>query len=519
MYGLPQLNEVAADLTRSMVARDRYARLAEVLTRALPCDAAAILRLEGDQLRPLAVHGLVPEVLGRRFELDAHPRLAAICAASGPHLFPGDSELPDPFDGLVAGEAPHLAQVHSCLGVPLRVDNELVGVLTADALAPEAFAHIDTDYLRCLGTLAAAVLRTSLLLEVAESDANDRGSLAVRLLNKDRGALPEMLGSSAALDRIRSEVELVAGTELSVLISGATGVGKEHVAASVHRTSARREAPLVHVNCAALPASLAESELFGHERGAFTGADKARRGRFLEADGGTLFLDEIGELPLELQPKLLRALQEGEVQAIGSDRPTRVNVRIVAATNRDLVREIDARRFRSDLYHRLCQFPIHVPPLRERPEDVPVLAALFAERAMRQLGTGPVRLTPSAHAELARYTWPGNVRELQNVIARAVLKSSGPRSERVLLEGAAITAELDGAAQGAPHSAAPVDPSAASDPRPLVDRVLEFKRSQIAAALERSAGNLAAAARELGVERSNLHATVKRLGLPVPGRA
>jgi len=515
MNAIRKLQGLAADLTRSMAARDRYARLVTALSHALPADAVAVLRLEGSALKPLAVHGLVPEVLGQQFALADHPRLETLCAAAGPHRFPETADLPDPFDGLIARDAPHLTSVHSCMGIPLRIDEDLVGVVTADALQPGAFAALDDDFLACLGTLATAALRSGMLLEMAESQAEERGSLAARLLESQQGGLQDLLGRSPALERIRSEIELVAATELAVLITGETGVGKEQVATAVHRTSARSQSAIVHVNCASLPAALAESELFGHVRGAFTGADRERQGRFVEADGGTLFLDEIGELPMSLQPKLLRVLQQGEVVAVGRDRPQRVDVRIVAATNRDLVREIDAGRFRSDLYHRLCQFPIHVPPLRERTADVPVLAGLFAERARRQLGTSVVRITPEAHGELSQHPWPGNVRELQNVIARAVLKAQRPGARHVVLDAEHIRAEL-GSSAATPTAASPAargGTAHADDTRPLAERLEQFKRDTIAAALSRHDGNLAAAARELGVARSNLYVTARRLGL------
>jgi anaerobic nitric oxide reductase transcription regulator len=197
-----------------------------------------------------------------------------------------------------------------------------------------------------------------------------------------------MVGASPALQRLLEETAMVAGSEMTVLITGETGVGKERVAQQLHELSRRREEALIHVNCAALPESIAESELFGHVAGAFTGAARDRAGKFEVADGGTLFLDEIGELPLTLQPKLLRALQSGEIQRVGSDRVHRVNVRVVAATNRDLQREVERGRFRADLYHRLAVFPLRVPPLRERREDVPLLAAHFADLARRGWGSG-----------------------------------------------------------------------------------------------------------------------------------
>lgn len=235
----------------------------------------------------------------------------------------------------------------------------------------------------------------------------------------------ELIGRSPAMMQVLAEVSQVAVSEATVLIQGETGTGKELIARAIHRASHRADKPLIKVNCAAMPANLIESELFGHERGAFTGATSARKGRFALADGGTLFLDEIGEMPMELQSKLLRVLQEGEFEPVGSAKTQKVDVRVVAATNRDLKREVAAGRFREDLYYRLSVFPLELPPLRDRVEDIPRLAHFFASRYAKQLARV---LEPLGERELRRlceYPWPGNVRELQNVMERAVITSTG----------------------------------------------------------------------------------------------
>ena len=235
----------------------------------------------------------------------------------------------------------------------------------------------------------------------------------------------DLVGQSAALRYIVSEIDLVAPTEASVLILGESGTGKELVAREIHHRSRRNGRPLVRVNCASIPKELFESEFFGHARGAFTGAIKDRAGRFETADGGTLFLDEIGEVPLDLQSKLLRVLQEKHYERVGEDRTRLANVRVIAATNRDLKLAVAAGRFREDLFYRLNVFPIQVPPLRERMEDIPLLAKHFMESSVRELRCPKPRLTRAALAELLSYDWPGNVRELQNVIERAVIISRG----------------------------------------------------------------------------------------------
>lgn len=235
----------------------------------------------------------------------------------------------------------------------------------------------------------------------------------------------DLIGQSAALRQIAGEIEVVAPTDASVLILGETGTGKELVAREIHRRSARKDKPLVRVNCASIPKELFESEFFGHVKGAFTGAIKDRAGRFETAHGGTIFLDEVAEIPVEMQSKLLRVLQEKRYERVGDDRTRYADVRIVAATNRHLKKEVAAGRFREDLYYRLNVFPIHVPPLRERAEDIPLLAQHFVELSARELKCLNPRLTRSALAQLLSYDWPGNIRELRNVIERGVILAQG----------------------------------------------------------------------------------------------
>jgi transcriptional regulator with GAF, ATPase, and Fis domain len=235
----------------------------------------------------------------------------------------------------------------------------------------------------------------------------------------------DMVGQSAALRRIVGQIDLVASTEASVLILGETGTGKELVAREIHRRSARKDGPSVRVNCASIPRELFESEFFGHVRGSFTGAVKDRAGRFETAEGGTIFLDEVGEIPLDIQNKLLRVLQEKRYERVGDDRTRRANVRIVAATNRDLKKAAAAGRFREDLFYRLNVFPIQVPPLRDRMNDIPLLARHFVELSARELKCARPRLTRAAVTQLQSYDWPGNVRELCNVVARSVILARG----------------------------------------------------------------------------------------------
>ena len=506
------LQRIAIDLTEGLRAADRYQRLLEVVRSVLPCDAVALLELRDGELIPLAVHGLSPQVLGMRFVPAEHPRLHEILNRAGPVRFPASSPLPDPFDGLVEGEPHALTDVHDCLGCALVAEGRVVGVLTADALAVDAFDGLERDFLIALGALAGAALHTARLIETVERLAEQRG-LVVQELTRGGAeqATAQMLGASTAIERVRQEIDAVASTDFPVLILGETGVGKELAARAVHAGSRRRGAPFIQVNCAALPEGVIESELFGHVRGAFTGAVASRPGKFEIADGGTLFLDEIGELPIAVQGKLLRALQEGEVQRVGADKPVRVDVRIVAATNRELAEEVAQGRFRPDLFHRLDVFPLRVPALRERRDDIAILAGFFLDRHRVQLGLAHATLAPDALAVLEAADWPGNVRELDHVLARAVLRAK-------------LRARGDGAIRIEPTEIDPLaEPPAPRVAREVLarraargevslrDAVEAFKRDAVALALEETGRNWAEAARRLGMDRSNLHHMAHRL--------
>ncbi len=503
---------IALDITASLSTTDRYRRLIEVVRSALPCDAVALLRLESDELVPVAALGLSEDIYGRRFRRSEHPRLDSICASEGPTVFPSDSPLPDPYDGLIE-DAPNLTDlVHSCLGCPLRVEGELVGVLTVDALKPGSFDNIGDGFLAHLGALAGAALRTGDLIAALERRAEHQGLVARDLMRDTttrRGAL--LIGESDAMQRLRMEIEVFARSNFPVLVTGETGVGKEIVVRQLHAGSAREDQPLVYLNCAALPESVAESELFGHTRGAFTGADQARLGKFRVADQASLFLDEIGELPPYIQPKLLRALQDGEIQCVGADQPMHVDVRILAATNRNLDAEVEAGRFRSDLLHRLDVCRLHIPPLRDRVDDIPALVGYFADRGRRQLGTGPIRVSPEALEFLMQSSWPGNVRELENVVSRGILTASmrSETGEMLMLCGSDFegvhAARASQPANPATNPAAPV--------RPLRESIDRFQREQIESAVLANKGNWSAAARDLAVDRANLHHLAKRLGI------
>jgi anaerobic nitric oxide reductase transcription regulator len=313
-----------------------------------------------------------------------------------------------------------------------------VGLLTLDALEPGRFDRADLEAVAGFASLAAAAIHTAELIETLERLAEARGQLAQDLVQDElRRSGGTLVGRSPAMLSLQRELDTVAPSDLTVLLLGETGTGKELAARSVHDRSARRERPLVYVNCAALPESVAESELFGHEEGAFTGAVRRRLGKFQLADGGTIFLDEVGELPISIQTKILRTLQFQEVQPVGSDDVRRVDIRVIAATNRQLEEEARRGRFRLDLYHRLAVFPVRLAPLRERREDIALLAGHFLDRARLKLGVGRLRFSPAAVRRLEAHDWPGNVRELEHVVTRAVLRAGqrpGGRTTSVEVE-------------------------------------------------------------------------------------
>lgn len=509
------LVSIAVDLTAALSTKDRYRRLLVTLERVIPYDAAALLRIDGDLLFPVASRGLSPDAIGREYARSAHPRLDIICNSNEPVRFPADNALPDPFDGLLARDADALSHIHACLGCPLRVDDKLVGVLTADALDPHAFDHLDQRILKAIGALAGAQMQTAILMDALEHTAERQGQIASDLMQDiimQRGS--QILGGSPVMEHLRREIDLVARSDFTILVLGETGVGKELVVRAIHAASERRGGPMLYLNCAALPETLAESELFGHTKGAFTGASKDRAGKFELADGGTLFLDEIGELPLSIQAKLLRAIQEGEIQRVGSEKMMHVNVRILVATNRNLEEEVENGRFRADLFHRLNVYPIKVPSLNERKEDIPLLAGHFCERTQRRLGLGPVRISPDAFEILDRYPWPGNVRELENVISRAVLKASSelPRGEQLVLDPIHLGGDLASTKLQSPPALQKADPIF-SKGFSLRNETKNYQRKVIQRALIKNNGNWAAAARDLGMHRSNLHNLATRLDL------
>ncbi len=516
------LTPLMQDLSLALPQAERYRRLLKSLLALFPGDAAAVLQLDGETLVPLAIDGLSSDVLGRRFRVSDHPRFVQLLSRQEPTRFAADSDLPDPYDGLVQGVRGDLA-VHDCLGGPILIGGRVWGLLTLDALDPARFDDIDMLSLQAFLSLAGATVSVVERIDALERRGEDaqRRAEAYRQASGHQSRR-DMIGSSDAHARLIQDIETVASSDLTVLITGETGVGKELVAQAIHAQSVRSAKPMISLNCAALPDTLVESELFGHVRGAFSGASSDRRGKFELADGGTMFLDEVGELPLPIQAKLLRVLQNGQLQRVGSDNEHRVDVRLIAATNRDLAEEVRAGRFRADLYHRLTVYPMRVPPLRERGRDVLMLAGYFLEENRARLGVSSLRLSSDAQSALLNYRWPGNVRELEHLIGRSALKalSSNRTRQRIVTIGAADlaltgTAQPSGVVMSA-RTAAEQQREGAVNATAEIDlrrAVTAFERKLVQETLERYDQNWAAAARALGMDRANLNRLAKRLAL------
>ena len=507
------LIKLALGLSNSLSASDRFERLLNTVRQTIECDAVVLLRIQADQLKPLAHQGLNSDVLGRRFEIGAHPRFEIICNSTVPVRFASNNPLPDPYDGMLLSQQGSLP-VHACMGLPLLADNQLIGVLTLDSMQPNIFDDIPAATLEIISAMSAATLKTAIMIQQLEGNSLHNQQVVTALtqeaLTKDGG---ELIGESVAMQKLKREISVVAASDFSVLIEGETGVGKELVARTLHLESNRKKGPMVYVNCAALSENLIESELFGHTKGAFTGADKARAGKFSLASGGTIFLDEIGELPLQAQSKLLRVLQSQEIQPVGQDRIEHVNVRVLAATNRTLKDEVEAGRFRADLYHRLSAYPIVVPALRERQGDVSLLAGYFAEQLRRKLGLQQLVLEPAVLEQLGRYDWPGNIRELEHLIGRAALRARASAKSAIISINTKQLGQLE-ATDELPQNHQLL-PTQVSSGEGLKSATEHYQRQLIQQALEQAGGNWTAAAKSLKVDRANLTRLAKRLGIQI----
>jgi formate hydrogenlyase transcriptional activator len=387
--------------------------------------------------------------------------------------------------------------IRAYASVPLILHGDLIGTAAFTRRAPVDFTLAELGTLTAV-TRALAVAVANALAYAEIRRVRDRVEAENLELRAQLGQSPwfeDIVGASVAMRRVLERVEQVATTDATVLITGETGTGKELVARALHRRSARANGPLVKVNCAAIPETLLASELFGHERGAFTGAVARRSGRFEQADGGTIFLDEIGELPLDTQVTLLRVLQEREFERLGGTHTVRVNVRVVAATNRDLAAEVAGGRFRSDLYYRLNVFPVRVPALRERPEDIPPLVAHFVQKYAARFSRSVSRVHERTLGALMAYDWPGNVRELENAVERAVIVARGD------------TLKIDRDFMPSADSAAPLSAHVGDAERAAIEAALTASRGRIsgphgaAARLKLPASTLEFRIRKLGIDK------------------
>jgi formate hydrogenlyase transcriptional activator len=448
--------------------------------------------------------------------LDSTP--SGICFTTGqPQLFRGP-EL-DRFQNEIIGKL-RSEGVQTICCVPLITQGRTFGTLNLASRRDDAFPPSDVELMQQVGAQIAIAVENALAFKQIDALKDKLAEEKLYLEEEIRSEFnfEEIVGDSPALKRALAQVELVAPAGTAVLITGDTGTGKELIARAIHNLSPRRERTFVKVNCAAIPGGLLESELFGHERGAFTGALAQKIGRFELADRGTLFLDEVADLPLELQPKLLRVLQEQEFERLGSNRTQKVDVRIVAATNGDLSKLVAERTFRSDLYYRLNVFPIHIPALRERPEDVPLLVRYFVQKFSLRLNKSVAYVPAEAMEALVSYSWPGNIRELENFIERAVLLSPGkelrvPVSELKSSPAAAGAGE-DPSLSVASSSLTPSAPASSS-----ISTLEDAERQHILRALRQTEWRIAGprgAAVVLGMKRTTLQARMRKLGIRRP---
>jgi formate hydrogenlyase transcriptional activator len=494
-------NRVVSKLNLREVLREISANI----RRVMECDGVAIT-LPNPEVHKLCVYTLEfpghSGDIGEGFEMPAGKETSAatVFQTGEPVILSRDQLEREPLWKLLA--------IESLAHVPLKGESGIVGVLTLGTRREGAFAAEDFPFLHQIARQLAIALENALAFGKVTNLKNEATQEKLYLEDEIRSELHfgEIVFKSDSLRHILEQVETVAPTDSTVLIYGETGTGKELIARAVHDLSHRRSNAFVKVNCAAIPVGLLESELFGHERGAFTGAVSSRVGRFELASHGTLFLDEIGELPLDLQPKLLRVLQEHEFERLGSTRTLHNDARLIAATNRDLKAVVKEGKFRSDLYYRLEVFPLRIPTLRERPEDIPLLVRHYVQQFSSRLGKTIDTIPPETMDMLVRYPWPGNVRELQNVLERASILTSGP----VL----SISGEDLSMPCGAPLSPHLVQTSQ-SHKRTELD---EAEEKRILAALEEAnwivAGPKGAAAR-LGIKRSTLQSRMQKLGIHI----
>jgi formate hydrogenlyase transcriptional activator len=493
------------ELTNSLVSnlelRELLRAISASVRRVMQCDVVgvALPDAEGKRLRVYALDfpdskGFVQE--GVLLPIEGSP-IGTVFRTGKPMLHgrPDPAELPPEVYRLAAGEG-----FASGCTLPLIGRNRVLGTLGLGRRQAHAFTQDDIEFLMQIASQVAIAVENALAYgQIAElKDRLAQEKLYLEDEIRSEMYFEDIVGKSAALRRVLQQAETVAPTEATVLISGETGTGKELIARAIHQLSPRRGRAFVKLNCAAIPTGLLESELFGHEKGAFTGAITQRTGRFELAHQGTVFLDEIGEIPLELQPKLLRVLQDREFERLGGSRTLHTDARLIAATDRDLAAMVEAQQFRADLFYRLNVFPVHVPPLRERPEDIPLLVRHFAQQFARRLHKTIETIPADTMQALMRYPWPGNIRELQNILERAVILSPGPVLQVPLAD---------------------LKPPLAAAPSRNHGTIQDVERRHILAVLEETnsvLGGPNGAAARLGMKRSTLQFRMRKLGIARP---
>jgi len=495
---LEALYRISQDIALGTGQRSTLAEILDILHSELGMRSGTIMLVSPDRSE-LTVE--VGHNLSRRQQQTIRYRVGEgitgrVVQTGKPAVVPKVSEEPQFLDRLRRRRKITKDEV-SFICVPISIGKEVVGALSADRVF-DASDPLDDD-VRLLSIVASMIANDikARRQAAAEREALEEENLELRSQLEDAYRPENIIGNSGAMREVYRAIQQVAGSNTTVLIRGESGTGKELVAHAIHYTSPWARGKFVKVNCAALSENLLESELFGHEKGAFTGAIQARAGRIEEADGGTLLLDEIGDFSLATQVKLLRFLQEREFERVGSNKPRTANVRVLAATNRDLEEAVEAGVFRQDLYYRINVFPVFLPPLRDRQNDILLLADYFVERYSRRLGKDVRRITTPAINMMVAYHWPGNVRELENCVERAVLLST------------------DGVIHGH-HLPPTLQTSDASDTigeGTLEDRVSLFERDLLVDALKRTRGNVSAAARDLGSTPRIVRYKIDRLGI------
>ena len=497
--------ELMLELTNRVVSnlelRDLLREVSGTLRRVMKCDATGVALPDDDQDDQLRVYALdFPDGKGFLTEQSLIPMESPVGEAfrSGKEQLRSASQVQE-----CCPEACSVKEkegLKSGAFLPLISKDRVLGVLALSRFAEVPFSESEIDFLKKISRQIAIAVENALayreIAELKEKLAQEK----LYLEDEIRGEMDfeGIVGQSSALRHVLQMVETVAGSDSTVLLLGETGTGKELIARAIHERSRRNDRTFVKMNCAAIPTGLLESELFGHEKGAFTGAISQKLGRLELADRGTLFLDEVGDIPSEIQPKLLRALQEREFERLGSTHTKKVDIRLVAATNRDLEQMVEDRQFRSDLYYRLNVFPIRIPPLRERPEDIPLLVHYFTQKYARRMEKQIESIPAAAMSKLSNWHWPGNIRELENFVERAV----------ILTRGSVLQFPIDELKNGSSHA-------------PSIARLELSERDEIVRILNEVNGRVGGpdgAAARLGLKRTTLISRMKKLGITISAR-